>query len=452
MAGAPTEPVPAVPGLPADEPPTEPTGRRRRRWFVVGAVVVVLAAGAGIGIWLGTSGSSGPGLKVTTQVVAVGTGTMKQTVSTTGTVNPAQQADLDFAASGKITAVDVTAGQTVTVGQTLATIDPAALQAQADSAQASLTAAQAKLSSDEADGASTSQIQSDQASVTSAQSQLTSANTDLADATLTSTIAGTVASVSLTVGQQVSSGGSGSGGTGSTGTGSAGTGSTGTGSTGTGSTGSSSSAQVVVIGTSSFVVNGTVDDTEVGDVKAGDQAVITPTGATTPVYGTVSSVGIIASQSSGVATFPVVIKVTGTPANLYAGSTADVSIIVKELYDVVEVPTAAISYSGGNAQVTAVVNGAHVTKDITVGESSGGETQVTSGLKAGDKVVERVVTFTGGAAGGRAGLFGRTGTGGFPSGAPGGFGGGAEVPGGSRSFTGGGGGSGFTGGGGFTGG
>jgi hypothetical protein len=147
-----------------------------------------------------------------------------------------------------------------------------------------------------------------------------------------------------------------------------------------------------------------------------------------------------------------VIKVTGTPANLYAGSTADVSIIVKELYDVVEVPTAAISYSGGNAQVTAVVNGAHVTKDITVGESSGGETQVTSGLKAGDKVVERVVTFTGGAAGGRAGLFGRTGTGGFPSGAPGGFGGGAEVPGGSRSFTGGGGGSGFTGGGGFTGG
>ena len=238
--------------------------------------------------------------------------------------------------------------------------------------------------------------------MTSAQSQLTSANADLANATLTSTIAGTVASVSLTVGQQVSSGGSGSGGTGSTGSGSTGTGSsgTGTGSTGTGSTGSSSSAQVVVIGTNSFVVNGTVDDTEVGDVKAGDQAVITPTGATTPVYGTVSSVGIIASQSSGVATFPVVIKVTGTPANLYAGSTADVSIIVKELYDVVEVPTAAISYSGGNAQVTTVVNGAHVTKDITVGESSGGETQVTSGLKVGDKVVERIVTFTGGATGG----------------------------------------------------
>ena len=199
-----------------------------------------------------------------------------------------------------------------------------------------------------------------------------------------------------------------------------------------------------MIGTNSFVVNGTVDDTEVGDVKAGDQAVITPTGATTPVYGTVSSVGIIASQSSGVATFPVVIKVTGTPANLYAGSTADVSIIVKELYDVVEVPTAAISYSGGNAQVTTVVNGAHVTKDITVGESSGGETQVTSGLKAGDKVVEQVVTFTGGAAGGRAGLFGRTGAGGFSGGA-GGFGGGGEVPGGGRTFTGGGGG-GFTGG------
>ena len=61
----------------------------------------MLAAGAGIGIWLGTSGSSGSGLKVTTQVVSVSTGTMKQTVSTTGTVNPAQQADLDFAAPAK---------------------------------------------------------------------------------------------------------------------------------------------------------------------------------------------------------------------------------------------------------------------------------------------------------------------------------------------------------------
>ena len=45
------------------------------------------------------------------------------------------------------------------------------------------------------------------------------------------------------------------------------------------------------------------------------------------------------------ATFPVVIDVTGDPSGLYAGSTADVTIIVKQLNNVVEVPTAAITYT-----------------------------------------------------------------------------------------------------------
>ncbi|HEX3946589.1 MAG TPA: hypothetical protein VHW47_02740, partial [Acidimicrobiales bacterium] len=104
-----TQEVPAVDDLPA------PIHRSRRRWLVAGAVVV-LAAGAGIGIWLGTSGSSGPALAVSTRTVAVTTGTMKQTVSTSGTISPADQASLDFAVSGKVTAVDVSTGQAVSAG------------------------------------------------------------------------------------------------------------------------------------------------------------------------------------------------------------------------------------------------------------------------------------------------------------------------------------------------
>jgi len=50
-------------------------------------------------------------------------------------------------------------------------------------------------------------------------------------------------------------------------------------------------------------VSATVDDTEVSQIAAGDQAIITPVGDHA-VYGTVSTVGIIASESSGVASFP----------------------------------------------------------------------------------------------------------------------------------------------------
>ena len=94
----------------------------------------------------------------------------------------------------------------------------------------------------------------------------------------------------------------------------------------------------MVIGTDSYIVNTTVDDTEIGQIADGDQVDITPTGSTTPVYGTVGSISLIGSQSSDVTTFPVVIDVTGNPPGLYAGATADVSIIVKQLNDVTEVP------------------------------------------------------------------------------------------------------------------
>jgi len=395
-----------------------------RKQIVVATVAVVALAGTGIGISLGTTGSSTSPLQITTQVVAVTTGTMQQTVSTSGTIEPSQQANLNFAVSGTITAVDVSTGQTVTTGQTLATVDQSALQAQLASAEATLTAAQARLAGDQADGAAASQLDSDGASVTSAQTQVTSAETNLSDASLTSTISGTVASVDLSVGQQVSGGSS-----------SAGSGASGSGASGSGAAAAvSSSGQVVVIATNSYVVGSTVDDTQIGQVRVGDQAVITPTGSRASVYGTVSSLGLIATQSSNVATFPVQIAVTGTPGGLYAGATATVSIVVRQINGAVEVPTASISYSsGGQATVTVVENGGHVSQPVTTGVSASGETQITKGLGAGAKIMERVVKFNGAAVGGARSLFGGTGSSGsfgggnFPAG--GRFGGGS-VPGG----------------------
>ena len=219
---------------------------------------------------------------------------------------------------------------------------------------------EARLSSDESNGSSTSQIDSDEAAVTSAKSQVASAQQNLADAKLTSTIAGTVASVSLTVGQSVSGSGSSSS--------SAASGSTGStpsnGGVGLSSSASSSSSsassgsgQIVVVSTNSFDVDATVDDTQVGQIKIGDQVTVTPSDSSTAVYGTVTSVGLVAQSSSNVASFPIVVAITGTPSGLYAGSSASLSITTVQLNDVVEVPTSTISYSNGQATVTKVVGG-----------------------------------------------------------------------------------------------
>jgi hypothetical protein len=185
----------------------------------------------------------------------------------------------------------------------------------------------------------------------------------------------------------------------------------------------------------------TVDDTVVGQVKSGDQAVIIPSGSTTQVFGTVSSVGLIATGTSGVASFPVTIAVTGTPSGLYAGATATVSIITKQLDNVTEVPTAALSFSNGQSTVTVVQGGNQTVRPVTTGASASGETQIISGVSAGQTIVERVVKFNasgtagnilggGGGTGARGGLGGGGGFGGGGFGG-GGFGGGGRTGGGT---------------------
>jgi macrolide-specific efflux system membrane fusion protein len=402
-----------------------PAARRLITWRrAAGATAAVFVlGGGGAGIWAATrpsGSSSASAISITTQNVTVSTGTMRQTVAASGTLEPAQESTLTFPVSGTVTAVDVVTGQKVVKGQTLATIDPAALADEAAAAQASLTAAQDRLSTDEAAAASTSTIESDQAQVASAQNQLTTAQTNLAGATLKATFDGTVAAVGLALGDTVSGGGSGGGANAS----------------GASSASSASSTGITVVTADSFTVSTSVDDTEIGQVKVGDQAVVTPSGSNTPVYGTVASVSLIASSSSSssssVAAFPVVIDVTGSPGGLFAGGPADVSIIVRQLANVLEVPTAALSYSNAQATVTRVVGGAKRTQAVTTGVSLNGYTQITSGLTAGDVVTERVVRFRVSGAGGGTLFGGGAGTfrtlrggGGFGRG---GGGGGAPAP------------------------
>ncbi|GAB2999583.1 biotin/lipoyl-binding protein [Amycolatopsis acidiphila] len=400
--------------------------RRKRRWVYATVAVVVLVA-AGVTVWGVTRPATAPSYRL----VAASTTTLKQTVSSSGTIEPAQQSDLDFGVSGQVTAVNVAVGQQVTAGQALATVQSASLSAGVAQAQSALASDQSKLSSDESNGASSAQVSADEAAITAAQNQLSNAQTALSEATLTSPTAGTVAAVNLTVGQQVSAGGSGSAssssssGSGSGGQ-SGGQNNSGSSSSSTASSSSSSSsgtAQIVVISTGSYVVNASVDDTEIGQLKTGEQAVITPDGSTTPVYGTVTSVAVMATGSSSVPSYPVTIGVTGSPTGLFAGASASVSIVVKQLTDVLTIPATAVHYNGGQATVDQMVGGKQTSRPVQLGQSSNGVIQVLSGLSEGDEVMVATPAGTGGAGGtGRTGGGTRTGgTGGFGGG---GFGGG----------------------------
>lgn len=418
---------------------------RRRLVVLIAVVVLVVGAGGAFALSRRTSETT------TTQqrTVAASVGTMQQTVAATGTLAPATEADLSFTSSGTVTKLDVTVGQKVSKGEALAAIDDTALRSALDVASAQEAQAQAQVTSATSAGSATAataaQLASANASLASAQAQLSAAQAALSQSTLVSPINGVVASVGVSVGAQVS-GSAGSGGSSTSsrssssgiagGSGGAGGASAVTGSSGSGTSGSgASSSAVTVISTTSWIVNTDVTSADLANVKAGLQAQITPTGARNPIFGTVESVGIVASSStSGVAQFPVVVAVTGSPSGLYSGTSASVNIIVKQLTGVLTVPTLAVRTENGATVVTVARGGANVTVPVTVGQVFGAQTQVTKGLAEGDQVV--LPTFGGSGFG-----TGRTGTGGTGAGRTGGTG-----FGGGSGFGGGAGGTGFGGG------
>lgn len=132
----PETPVDLTEELPLDDEnvlaPEPPSAWRRYRWPIIGAAVVIVAAAIALPLWLTSGSSTAAGLSITTVTVPVTTGTIQQTVTSSGTIEPASQADLNFAVSGTVTGVNVKAGQTVSAGQVLATVGTTALTQQLD--------------------------------------------------------------------------------------------------------------------------------------------------------------------------------------------------------------------------------------------------------------------------------------------------------------------------------
>jgi multidrug efflux pump subunit AcrA (membrane-fusion protein) len=178
----------------------------------------------------------------------------------------------------------------------------------------------------------------------------------------------------------------------------------------------------VVVSTDASIVNASVDDTQVGLLRTGQAVDIVPNGTTTAVKGTVSTVGMLATQTSGVASYPVTVDVAAGTTGLHIGASAQLSIVVAQVDGVLTIPTAAVRQDGANSVVDVVRDGKQVAVPVTVGLAGGGRSEISSGLSVGEQVVlPREVTGTATT----GGLFGGGGGGGAGGGGAGGGGAGA---------------------------
>ena len=371
----------------APTPPTPPSTKRRirlsgRTWLGLSIAFVVLVA-AGVGGWFLARPRSDAQAQTISRTVEATVGTQTQAVSLDGTLTPRKQSDVNFAVSGTITHVYVKAGDKVSRGQKLARVNDTELSGAVDLAQANLTTARANYTEVVDNDGSSAAIASASAQVSSAKASLTSAQQNLTAAVLRSPIAGTVASVTADDGDSVTGSGSSSSSSRSSGT----SGTSGTGRTGSSSSSTTSTAQFSVISTATWNLEGAVGSADLGSLKAGQSVQVTPSGATAAIKGTVASVGIVATSSSdGAATFPIVIKLSGTHKNLYSGTTGRAVITTGSYADVLTVPTAAIRTENGKTVVTKADGTAISTVEVTVGRVFGNATEITRGLAAGDSV------------------------------------------------------------------
>jgi macrolide-specific efflux system membrane fusion protein len=419
----------------------------------VSLVAVVLAIAVGAYFLFFQSNSQAA--STTRPSVAVARGDVTASVSSSGTVESGQSASPQFETSGTVTAILVKVGQTVAKNAALARIDSTNAERQVRIAQQnqiaaanSVTDAEATLTGAEDAAASPtptpatsqSQGQSQVVSVTSATASLAKAraakeqaDSDLeaANATVTATtlrapIAGTITAINGSVGANAGSSSSSGSGTGST-------------APTTGSGGSSSSSTTTTTATGGFMdianmkamqVVASFAEADAVKIKVKQAAtVVLNADPNTNLAATLTSISPTPVTSNGVVSYSAYFALTKLPAGTRMGQTANVTVQTAKATNVLFVPSTAVSTTGGTYTVTLPDGGG--TKQVQVGVRGDSFTQITSGLKEGDKVelIQGPIGGGTGAGGQGAGAGRPGGGGGLPGGGgglPGGGGGGAN--------------------------
>ena len=148
----------------------------------------------------------------------------------------------------------------------------------------------------------------------------------------------------------------------------------------------SSTEIITIIGTNSYEAEATLDSSQVPSVKVGQTTSVEVDGDNGNLAGSVAQVGPVQSSSSGYS-YPVVVALPASAGVQHAGSAANLTISTGKASNVVAVPTSAVQTAGSVSYVTELDQGTLTRKVIKVGMVGAQYTQVVSGLSPGQSVV-----------------------------------------------------------------
>ena len=217
-------------------------------------------------------------------------------VSASGVVVPDPKASLSFPLTGTVKSVEVKAGDKVTEGQTLVTLDPKLWEAMVKEAEGSLAAAQANERFLVRTGQDQEHIDAANADVDRAQAALDGAKATLAQAALAAPFDGTIASVDISPAETVVPG-----------------------------------QEVIMLGDlSNFQVETTdLSERDAPAVQIGQSANISVAALNDTFPGKVTDISRVSSTVGGDVVYKVTIQFDSQPKGLLWGMTVDVDIATK---------------------------------------------------------------------------------------------------------------------------
>lgn len=357
-------------------------------WIVVVVIVIVAVAA-----WAMSGGKKEEDINFKEEKVALKT--LQNSVTATGTIEAVTSVTVGTQVSGIVNKLYVDYNSQVKKGQVIAELDKTNLLSELNTAKANLASAQSSLnyqaanmeryktlykkglvSADEYENALLTYRQAKE-QVASSKENVQRAQTNLGYATITSPIDGTVISKSVEEGQTVAA--------------------------------SFNTPELFTIAKdlTNMQVVANVDEADIGGVKEGNRVTFTVDAYPDDTFeGTVKQVRLEATTTNNVVTYEVVISAPNADLKLKPGLTANVTIYTQERSGILAVANKALRFTptketvgkdmkivdckGKNKVWT--LNGKTLTAHpVTIGQTDGINTEITKGLKQGDKIVTEIV-------------------------------------------------------------
>lgn len=357
-------------------------------WIAVVVIVIVAVAA-----WAMSGGKKEEDINFKEEKVALKT--LQNSVTATGTIEAVTSVTVGTQVSGIVNKLYVDYNSQVKKGQVIAELDKTNLLSELNTAKANLASAQSSqnyqaanmeryktlykkglVSADEYENALLTYRQAKE-QVASSRENVQRAQTNLGYATITSPIDGTVISKSVEEGQTVAA--------------------------------SFNTPELFTIAKdlTNMQVVANVDEADIGNVKEGDRVTFTVDAYPDDTFeGTVKQVRLEATTTNNVVTYEVVISAPNTDLKLKPGLTANVTIYTQERSGVLAVANKALRFTPtketvgkdmkivdckGKNKVWTLNGNTLTAHPVTIGQSDGINTEITKGLKQGDKIVTEIV-------------------------------------------------------------